>query len=311
VARRQPGAVYLDVESSLADSLAPYRPGTTASDVSGDHVPATRPPSFVDPPDDVARARSDRRLFDRYVDPRDPLDRDAIVERFLQLARQVAARYQRPGEPFDDVFQVACFGLVKAVDRFDVERGVAFSSYAVPTITGEIKRHFRDRAWAVRVPRDLQELALRVERTVADLTHRLGRSPSADEVARELAVQAEDVLEAMEAATAYRAASLDTARASGDEDAGASLGDTVGFTEHGYHRAEQRAALAQLMRVLTARERDVIRLRFEGDLTQDEIGSIVGVSQMQVSRLLRGATAKLRAAAETGTAHAMELTDEL
>jgi RNA polymerase sigma-B factor len=262
------------------------------------------------PPDDAARARADRRLFDRFVDARDPLDREAVVERFMPLARQIAARYQRPEEPFDDVFQVACYGLVKAVDRFDVERGVAFSSYAVPTITGEIKRHFRDRAWAVRVPRDLQELALRVERVGAELTRDLGRAPSVEEVARAIDVEAEDVLEAMQAATAYRATSLDTPRAGGDDEPGASLGDTVGRTEDGYHRAEQRAALSQLMRVLTARERDVIRLRFEGDLTQDEIGGIVGVSQMQVSRLLRGATAKLRAAAETGAAHAMELTDE-
>src|SRR5204862_8196562 len=107
----------------------------------------------------------------------DPIDREAIVERFLPLARQLAARYQRPEEPFDDVYQVACFGLVKAVDRFDVERGVAFSSYAVPTIMGAIKRHFRDRTWAVRVPRDLQELALRVDRVVAELTRELGRGP--------------------------------------------------------------------------------------------------------------------------------------
>src|SRR4051794_25434078 len=130
----------------------------------------------------------------RWRDERDPLDRDAIVERFLPLARQLAARYQRPGEPFDDVFQVACFGLVKAVDRFDSARGVAFSSYAVPTITGEIKRHFRDRAWAVRVPRDLQELALRVERVVADLTRDLGRTPTVEEVAGAMSIETEDVL---------------------------------------------------------------------------------------------------------------------
>src|SRR3954465_6086776 len=136
------------------------------------------------PPGDIIdRADSDRRLFRRYVDERDPVDRDAIVERFLPLARQLAARYQPPEEPFDDVYQVACFGLVKAVDRFDVQRGVAFSSYAVPTIMGEIKRHFRDRTWAVRVPRDLQELALRVDRVVAELTRELGRAPSVEDVA--------------------------------------------------------------------------------------------------------------------------------
>jgi len=254
----------------------------------------TPTPEFVPHGD---RARDDRRLFDRFIAERDPVARDAIVERFMPLARQIAARYQRPEEPFDDIFQVACYGLVKAVDRFDVARGVAFSSYAVPTIAGEIKRHFRDRAWAVRVPRDLQELALRVERAGAELTRDLGRAPSVDEVARAVHVEAEDVLEAMEAATAYRATSLDTPRPSGDEEAGASLGDTIGHTEDGYDRAEQRAMLSDLMRSLTHREREVIRLRFEEDLTQAEIGEIVGVSQMQVSRVLRQAIGRLRALA--------------
>ena len=149
------------------------------------------------PPDPAERAVADRRLFVRFSDDRDPVDRDAIVERFLPLARQLAARYQRPEEPFDDVFQVACFGLVKAVDRFDVARGVAFSSYAVPTITGEIKRHFRDRTWSVRVPRDLQELALRVGRIVAQLTRERGRQPSVGEVAEAIDVADEEELEAM------------------------------------------------------------------------------------------------------------------
>jgi len=244
------------------------------------------------------RATADRRLFDRYLDARDPIDRDAVVERFLPLARQLAARYQRPEEPFDDVFQVACFGLVKAVDRFNVERGVAFTSYAVPTITGEIKRHFRDRAWSVRVPRDLQELALRVERVVADLTRDHGRQPSVPEVAEALGIEDEDVLEAMQAAGAYRATSLDTPRVT-DDDRSGTLGDSVGVEEDGYARAEQRALLHELMRSLTPREREVIRLRFEEDLTQAAIGQHVGVSQMQVSRVLRQAVAKLRALAQS------------
>jgi RNA polymerase sigma-B factor len=259
-------------------------------------VAATHTPhSTNDEPD---RAYADRRLFDRYVDERDPIDRDAVVERFLPLARQLAARYQRPEEPFDDVFQVACFGLVKAIDRFDVERGVAFSSYAVPTITGEIKRHFRDRAWAVRVPRDLQELALRVERVVGDLTRELGRQPSVDEVAHAIDTEPEDVLEAMEASSAYRATSLDTPRAGGDDEPGATLGDTVGIVEEGYGRAEERAMLHDLMRSLTTRERQVVRLRFEHDLTQAAIGEQIGVSQMQVSRVLRQAVGKLRTLAK-------------
>ena len=253
---------------------------------------------------DGERARSDRRLFARWRDGRDPLGRDAIVERFLPLARQLAARYQRPGEPFDDVFQVACYGLVKAVDRFDADRGVAFSSYAVPTITGEIKRHFRDKAWAVRVPRDLQELAMRVERVVAELTRDLGRAPTVEQVAGAVGIEAEQVLEAMQAASAYRATSLDTPRPGGDEDPGGTLGDTIGVVEDGYDRAEQRAVLSALVRSLSVREREVLRLRFEHDLTQAQIGEIVGVSQMQVSRVLRHAITRLRLLAADGAAEA-------
>ena len=245
-------------------------------------------------PDEPDRARSDRRLFSRYVDARDPVDRDAIIERFLPLARQLAARYQRPEEPFDDVFQVACFGLVKTVDRFDVQRGVAFSSYAVPTIMGEIKRHFRDRTWAVRVPRDLQELALRVDRVVGELTRELGRQPTVDEVARAIDADSEDVLEAMQASSAYRATSLQTPRAGGDDEPGDTLADSVGTIDDGFAQAEQRAVLDALMRSLTPREREVVRLRFDEDLTQAAIGERIGVSQMQVSRVLRQAVARLR-----------------
>ena len=265
-----------------------------ATDALCDYPRASRPPA-VPPGDGVDRTHADRRLFERYVDKRDPLDRDAVVERFLPLARQLAARYQRPEQPFDDVFQVACFALVKAIDRFEPGRGVAFSSYAVPTIVGEIKRHFRDRAWAVGVPRDLQELALRVDRVVADLTRELGRQPSIDKVADAVGLDAEDVLEAMQASRAYQATSLDMPRAAGDDEAGATLADTVGVLEDGYGRAEQRAMLDDLMRSLTPRERDAVRLRFEDDLTQAAIGERLGVSQMQVSRLLRQAVAKLRA----------------
>ena len=249
------------------------------------------------PARDMDRAIADRRLFTRFNHERDRIDRDAIVERFLPLARQLAARYQRPEEPFDDVFQVACFGLVKAVERFDLERGVAFSSYAVPTITGEIKRHFRDRTWSVRVPRDLQELALRVERVLGDLTRERGRQPSVDEVAEVVGVSEEEVLEAMQAAGAYRSASLDAPRASSDEEAGETLGDAMGTTDDGFERAEQRATLQALIDGLTPREREVIRLRFEEDLTQAEIGAQIGVSQMQVSRVLRHAVTRLRALA--------------
>jgi RNA polymerase sigma-B factor len=196
-----------------------------------DAVPYGATRASCDPP--RSRAQRDQALFVRYRDPRDRVDREAIVERFLPLARQLAARYQRAGEPFDDVFQVACYGLVKAVDRFDPARGTAFSSYAVPTINGEIKRYFRDRTWAIRVPRDLQELSLRVERVVGELTGDLGQQPSVDDVAHALGVEPGDVLEAMQASSAYRATSLDMPRAGGDGEHGTTLGDTIGTTEDG------------------------------------------------------------------------------
>ena len=262
-----------------------------------DPVPAGVPSGHSSAAAVPGRAQRDRALFERLHDPDDNVGRDAVVERFLPLARQLAARYQRPEEPFDDIFQVACLALVKAVDRFDPSRGIAFSSYAVPTINGEIKRHFRDRAWSVRVPRDLQELALRVDRVVGDLTRDLGRQPSVGDIAGAIGIEPEDVLEAMQAAGAYRATSLDAPRGGGDDEPGGTFGDTVGHVEDGFGRAEHRALLSRLMRSLTPRERAVIGLRFEHDLTQAEIGQRIGVSQMQVSRILRHALARLRALA--------------
>ncbi|HWH94251.1 MAG TPA: SigB/SigF/SigG family RNA polymerase sigma factor [Baekduia sp.] len=224
--------------------------------------------------------------------------RDALVQRYLPLARQLARRYQRPEEPLDDLMQVASLGLIKAIDRFDASREVAFSSYAVPTILGEIKRHFRDRTWSVRVPRDLQEMALKVERAVGDLTRELRRQPSIPELAKHLGVPEEMALEALEAAGAYHATSLDTPRGV-ESEPGDTLADTIGGDEDGYDRAEDRATIDRLMRSITPREREVLRLRFEQDLTQAEIGEIIGVSQMQVSRLIRQAVARLRLAAQS------------
>jgi RNA polymerase sigma-B factor len=247
------------------------------------------------------RAREERLLFTRLSQGRDPALRDALVERYLPLARQLARRYQRPEESIDDLMQVASLGLVKAVDRFDASREVAFSSYAVPTILGEIKRHFRDRTWSVRVPRDLQEMALKVERAVGELTRDLHRQPSVPELAKHLDISEEVALDALQAAGAYHATSLDTPRGT-EADPGDTLGDTLGADEGGYDRAEDRATIDRLMRTITPREREVLRLRFEQDLTQAEIGEIVGVSQMQVSRLIRQAVSRLRLAAQSAPA---------
>jgi RNA polymerase sigma-B factor len=242
----------------------------------------------------VNRAEQDRALFARYLDKHDSVDREMLVERFLPLARQLARRYQRPEEPFDDLFQVACLGLVKAIDRFDLEREVAFSSYAVPTILGEIKRYFRDRTWSVRVPRDLQELALKVDRAVSELSLDLHRQPTVEEIGAKVGAEEEDVLEALEASGAYKATSLESPRGSEDE-SGDTLGDTLGTEEHGFALAEDRATIEHLMRSLTPREREVLHLRFAEDLTQAEIGERIGVSQMQVSRIIRQSVARLRA----------------
>jgi RNA polymerase sigma-B factor len=248
-------------------------------------------------PGPTDRAREDKLLFKRYLETRDPVAREALVERFLPLARQLARRYQRAEEPLDDLIQVASLGLVKAIDRFDSDRDVAFSSYAVPTILGEIKRHFRDRTWSVRVPRDLQELSLKVDRAAVAMAKDLQRQPTVSELAEKLDISEEQVLEAMEASGAYRATSLSAPR--GGDDQGDTLADTVGTEEQGYQLAESRATLDQLMQTITPREREVLRLRFEEDLTQAEIGERIGVSQMQVSRLIRQSVSRLRSAART------------
>jgi RNA polymerase sigma-B factor len=257
-------------------------------------VSANPPPSARGP--GAERTREDRELFVRYNRDADARARDQLVERFLPLARQLARRYQRAGEPLDDLLQVASLGLIKAIDRFDPDREIAFSSYAVPTILGEIKRYFRDRTWAVRVPRDLQELTLKVDRAVGELSEDLRRQPSVGEIAAAVRAE-EEVLEALQAGGAYRAVSFDAPRAGGEEEA-ATLGDSVGVDEHGFARAEERATLQQLMTTVTPREREVLRMRFEQDMTQAEIGAVVGVSQMQVSRVIRQAITRLRAAAD-------------
>ncbi len=191
--------------------------------------------------------------------------------------------------------QVASLGLIKAIDRFDAGRAVVFSSYAVPTILGELRRHFRDRTWSVRVPRDLQELALRVDHAVTRLSVGQRRSPSVSEIAHAVGASDEQVLDALEAAAAYRATSLDASRlATLGEEAGESVADTLGTHEGGFLRAEERATLEPLLARLAPRERVVLQLRFGADLTQAEIGERIGVSQMQVSRLIRQALARMR-----------------
>jgi RNA polymerase sigma-B factor len=243
---------------------------------------------------------TDRELFERIRVAGDLHARDLLTERYLPLARRLARRYQHTDEPIEDLVQVASIGLLKAIDRFDCSRAVMFSSYAVPTILGELKRHFRDRTWSVRVPRDLQELALRVDQTVTRLSLGERHSPSVGAVARAVEASEEQVLEALEAMGAYRASSLDAPRSPRDEET-ESVAEGLGSSDQGFDRAEERATLEPLMARISEREQTVLRLRFAEDLTQAEIGELIGVSQMQVSRLIRQALGRLRAGAEGGS----------
>jgi RNA polymerase sigma-B factor len=242
----------------------------------------------------VPSVMSDLELFARMRVDGDLHARELLIERYLPLARRLARRYQHTDEPIEDLIQVAAIGLLKAVDRFDCSREVMFSSYAVPTILGELKRHFRDRTWSVRVPRDLQELALRVDQTVTRLSLGQRRSPSVGEIAQAVQVPEEQVLEALEAMGAYRASSLDAPRSTREEET-ESVAEALGRNDQGFDRAEDRATLGPLMGRISERERTVLQLRFGDDLTQAEIGERIGVSQMQVSRLIRQALARLRA----------------
>ncbi|MEA2190923.1 MAG: polymerase sigma-B factor [Solirubrobacteraceae bacterium] len=242
-----------------------------------------------------SRSRADALLFARLADG-DPRAREALIERFLPLARSIARRYEASAEPLEDLVQVASFALVKAIDRYDPAHGYAFSSFAVPTIVGELKRHFRDRSWIVRPPRDLQERTLKIERATRELWQRHSRAPTVGELAAQIGCSDEQILEALQARAGRSRLSLD-APAGGDDDQPA-LADRIGSRDDGFDRAETRALLDALLEMVSPRARAVIRLRFYEDMTQAEIGELLGVSQMQVSRILRHTLAQLRHVSE-------------
>jgi len=242
-----------------------------------------------------ARARVDRMLFER-LEQGDERARGELVNRFMPLARSLARRYESSGEPLEDLVQVASMALVKAIDRFDASRGHAFSSFAVPTIVGELKRWFRDRTWAVRPPRELQELIMRVDRASVKLSQELDRAPTVAELADAADSDEEHILEALQARSGRGALSIHAPQSRDPE--AAALEDSLGGAEDGYEQAEVRALLDGLSAGLPARSRDVLRMRFEEDMTQSEIGERLGVSQMQVSRIIRQAIEHLRHVAE-------------
>jgi RNA polymerase sigma-B factor len=260
-------------------------------------------PRLADPPtgcDDGTRRRraAATQLFRSYSRDRDPRLRDRLIEEHLPLANAIAARFaRREPELADELRQVAALALIKAVDRYDVTRGTAFSTFAVPTIQGEIRRYFRDFTWAVRVPRDLQERAVRIQRDRDVLGERLGRSPTVRELADWTDDTMEDVLDAMAAMRARRGESLDRTYDS-DEEEPRALVDRLGEDDPALADAEARASLAPLLGTLSARERAVVRLYVEEDLTQTEIAQRLGCSQMHVSRIYRGAIEHLRATSE-------------
>jgi len=243
---------------------------------------------------DRAKART---MFLRLAElPEDHPDRvrlrEQLVEAHLPLVEYLARRFRNRGEPLDDLVQVATIGLIKSVDRFDLERGVEFSTYATPTIVGEIKRHFRDKGWAIRVPRRLQELKLSLTKATSELSQKNGRSPTVAELAGHLGLTEEEILEGLESANAYSAVSLD-APDGGDDDSPA-VADSLGMMDDALEGVEYRESLKPLLEQLPAREKKILLLRFFGNMTQSQIASELGISQMHVSRLLARTLAQLR-----------------
>ena len=233
-------------------------------------------------------------LLRRWHGEADSTAREALVDRFMPLARRLASRYRSPHEPLDDLVQVAAVGLLGAIDRFDPDREIPFPSFAIPTILGELKRYFRDTGWSVHVPRGAQEMALQVARAAEQITSRSGRQPHLQELAEYLELTPEEIVTALDAGNAHYAASLDAPLAGSDLDEPQTLIETLSHTDGGYGLVETTASLSAAMARLPYLERTVLQMRLEADLRQQDIAAKLGCSQMQVSRLLRRATARLR-----------------
>jgi RNA polymerase sigma-B factor len=238
------------------------------------------------------------RLFAVFRDPEEPATarlaaRDGLVTLHLPLVEHCARRFRNRGEPLEDLVQVGTIGLIKSIDRFDLERGVEFSTYATPTIIGEIKRYFRDKGWAIRVPRRLQELRMQISSATADLTQSLGRSPTPRELADVIGCSVDDIVEGIESSNAYSTLSLDATDDSGDDN-GASMLELIGLDDEELEHIEIRESLKPLLEALPPREKRILLLRFFKNKTQSQIADEIGVSQMHVSRLLTRTLAQLR-----------------
>ncbi len=232
------------------------------------------------------------RLFKRYKEDGDLDAREQLIVNHSNLVHYLANKYANKGEPLEDLYQVGSVGLIKAIDGFDPSRGLEFTTYATPTIMGEIKRHFRDKGWNVRVPRRLQDLSIKVNAATDTLTRELQRSPSVTEIAEYLDASVDDVLEAMESSSAYSALPLETG--TGEDDEAPSVIDKIGVEDKGLESADDRVLLADVLKEFPPRERDILKMRFDEGLTQVEIAKRLGVSQVQVSRLLRRTIQKLQ-----------------
>jgi RNA polymerase sigma-B factor len=283
------------------------KPTTPATPEAGTPAPETAQAAAVDTDDAAVAAPAARLSVDRertrelFIelqsfpegDPRRQRVRDSLVEQHLPLVEHLARRFRNRGEPYDDLVQVATIGLIKSVDRFDLGRGVEFSTYATPTIVGEIKRHFRDKGWAVRVPRRLQELRLSLASATSEVSQKQGRSPTVSELAAHMKITDEEVLEGLESANAYSTLSLD-AGDSGSGDEPMPVADTLGSEDEGLEGVEYRESLKPMLEQLPPREKKILMLRFFKNMTQSEIAEEIGISQMHVSRLLARTLAQLR-----------------
>jgi len=249
---------------------------------------ARRRSSAVSEPND-----DQRDLFERWQQHGDQAAREALVERFMPLARSLARRYDRSSEPYEDLMQVASLGLLKALDRFDPERGPSFASFAIPTILGEMRRYFRDSGWSLHVPRGDKERALKVRDAQEAFANSHGHAPTVAQLAQFLELEEEQVIDALLAIQAYESLSLDAPRP-GAEDEAITYGDSVGEDDERYELIELDATVVAVLDQIPAREQQILRMRFLDGLTQTQIASRVGVSQMQVSRLLRRSLEQLR-----------------
>lgn len=242
------------------------------------------------------RQMDTEELFRLWKQTRDPRVRDELVFRHMDLAKALARRFMGRGEPLEDLIQVALYGLINAVDRYDPDRGTKFTTFAIPTILGELKRHFRDAAWTMHLPRGLQELNQRAYKLIDALTQQLGRPPTMAELAQELGVSEEQVIEALDAANAYEVMSLEQELMTDDDDRPQALAELLAASEsEEMERWQKRQLIEEAMKVLDERERQIVTMRFYDDLTQTQIAQRLGISQMHVSRLLRRALRKMEA----------------